>query len=584
MYLENSYNTPARLYLNDGTYILSKEGATQGDNLAMGKYAIATRPLINSLAAETVDEKNIQVWFADDSTSGGTITGVKKWWDHLKEMGPKYGYYPKPSKTHIIVKNEADMEKVREIFGDEGIKITSEGQRHIGAALGSEKFKKEFVENKVKNWVKDVEELSAIAEEEPQAALSGFNTALVHRWTFLQRTVADTSGYFEPLEEAIREKLIPAIVGRPVSDIEREMFSLPYRYGGLGIQNPVETADREYHTSVKITEELTKLIIDQNMDISQYNENATKETKNKLKAEKEAILKNKAEELKLMMIESEIRYFEAAQEKGASSWLSALPLRKLGYTLNKQEFRDAICLRYGWKIKGVPKVCSCGKQNDTDHALICHKGGFVNMRHDALRNVEAKLMEKVCRDVQIEPVLLPVNPDVLREGTNSAPNARLDISSRGTFSEGEKNFFDLRVTHFNAQSFRDKSLAQIYRINENEKKNLYNDRILNVEKGTFIPLVFTTSGGMGPECTKLNKRIAERTADKTNEEYSHVMMHIRTRLRFALLKSTLVGLRGFRGKKAKSWDEEEEIAYNMIPKNRCYERGIRTKAIYKHLQ
>ena len=76
---------------------------------------------------------------------------------------------------------------------------------------------------------------------------------------------------------------------------------------------------------------------------------------------------------------------------------------------------------------------------------------------------------------------------------------------------------------------------------------------------------------MGPECEKLNKRIAQRTADKTNEEYSQVMMHIRTRLRFALLKSTLIGLRGFRGKKSKAWEEEDEIDYNMIPRSRCYE-------------
>ena len=104
-----------------------------------------------------------------------------------------------------------------------------------------------------------------------------------------------------------------------------------------------------------------------------------------------------------------------------------------------------------------------------------------------------------------------------------------------------------------------------------KKKNLYNDRILNVEKATFTPLVFTTSGGMGPECEKLNKRIAQRTAEKTNENYSQVMMHVRTRLRFALLKSTLIGLRGFRGKKSKAWEEEDEIDYNMIPRSRCYE-------------
>ena len=33
-------------------------------------------------------------------------------------------------------------------------------------------------------------------------------------------------------------------------------------------------------------------------------------------------------------------------EKGTSSLLSALPVKKRGYVLNKQEFRDALCLRY----------------------------------------------------------------------------------------------------------------------------------------------------------------------------------------------------------------------------------------------
>ena len=77
---------------------------------------------------------------------------------------------------------------------------------------------------------------------------------------------------------------------------------------------------------------------------------------------------------------------------------------------------------------------------------------------------------------------------------------------------------------------------------------------------------------MGPECVKLNKRVAEKTADKTKDIYSQVMMHIRTRLRFALLKSTLVGLRGFRGRKRRSLEEsEEDIEYSLIPTRETYE-------------
>ncbi len=75
----------------------------------------------------------------------------------------------------------------------------------------------------------------------------------------------------------------------------------------------------------------------------------------------------------------------------------------------------------------------------------------------------------------------------------------------------------------------------------------YNDRILQIEKSSFVPLVYTTTGGMGPQCEAVHKRLAERIAEKRNEKYSHVMNHIRTRLRFALLKTVVTSMRGFRG-------------------------------------
>ena len=59
----------------------------------------------------------------------------------MKRIGPNYGYYPKPSKTIIIVKRPEDFEEVNRIFAGEGITITLEGERHLGAALGSEEFK-----------------------------------------------------------------------------------------------------------------------------------------------------------------------------------------------------------------------------------------------------------------------------------------------------------------------------------------------------------------------------------------------------------------------------------------------------------
>ena len=99
------------------------------------------------------------------------------------------------------------------------IEITCEGQCHFGAAIGTDNFKKQYVESKVKKWIKDVEKLSVFAEDEPQAALSAYSKGASSRWQYLQRTVHDISEMFRPLEMAISNKFIPALIRRPISDL-----------------------------------------------------------------------------------------------------------------------------------------------------------------------------------------------------------------------------------------------------------------------------------------------------------------------------------------------------------------------------
>ena len=108
-------------------------------------------------------------------------------------------------------------------------------------------------------------------------------------------------------------------------------------------------------------------------------------------------------------------------------------------------------------------------------------------------------------------------------------------------------------------------IKQIYEQHEKEKKRKYNQRIVQVEKATFTPLVFSTTGGMAPECARYHKKVAELIANKTNEEYSKVVSHMRTRLRFTLLKSTLLGIRGVRGKARKTRVNITELDFNTIP-------------------
>jgi len=175
-------------------------------------------------------------------------------------------------------------------------------------------------------------------------------------------------------------------------------------------------------------------------------------------------------------------------------------------------------------------------------------------------------MREVCRDVQTEPTLLPVNENDYQRNVNTADNARLDISARGLWNSCEKTFFDIKITHPTSQSYSGKSLAEVYQQHEKEKEK-NNQRVIDIEKSSFNPLVFTTTGGMAPECNGVNRRLAKKIAEKCRELYASVITYIRTKLRFALLRSTLAAIRGFCGKQYDVHLQDlTDIDFSLIPK------------------
>ena len=155
------------------------------------------------------------------------------------------------------------------------------------------------------------------------------------------------------------------------------------------------------------------------------------------------------------------RSLQFIKEKGSGCWLTALPLKRFGYSLNKIEFRDALYLRYGWEIPNTPFHCACGKRNNVNHTLICKKGGYVSMRHNNIRDLNAELQREVCRDVVTEPALIPLDNEEI-VGTN-ADRAAPDVSSRGLWSTFERTFFDICVTHPNSPTYDKKDMEQIYK-------------------------------------------------------------------------------------------------------------------------
>ena len=123
----------------------------------------------------------------------------------------------------------------RELFGDSGVNITTDGRRLLGACLGTETSVPQYVSNAVAGFVQQVELLSKVAITEPNTAYAAFTHGLAGRWT-----MSNITELFQPLENTFRKRFLPALTGRKhPSDNEGAVLALPARLGGLGIRNPV---------------------------------------------------------------------------------------------------------------------------------------------------------------------------------------------------------------------------------------------------------------------------------------------------------------------------------------------------------
>ena len=86
---------------------------------------------------------------------------------------------------------------------------------------------------------------------------------------------------------------------------------------------------------------------------------------------------------------------------------------------------------------------------------------------------------------------------------------------------------------------------------------MYNQRVTDIEQGKFTALVFTATGGMGEECKKYHRRLAELIAMKQGETYSKTIVWIRAKISFSIIRSALSCLRCTRRLKNKKCNMKE---------------------------
>ena len=139
----------------------------------------------------------------------------------------------------LIVKSDVLAGETKIVFGEE-VNITTEGQRHLAAVIGSQEFKDQYRREKVLlGWKGELEALSVIARSQPHAAYTVFTKGDKSKFTYFMRTIESFADYVDPIQEAIDDLLLPTLFGQtePLPSDLRQLVTLTPAQGGLSVSD-----------------------------------------------------------------------------------------------------------------------------------------------------------------------------------------------------------------------------------------------------------------------------------------------------------------------------------------------------------
>ena len=309
------------------------------------------------------------------------------------------------------------MDLALEMFAGSNVQITL-GTRVLGSVIGTQETCEKFLEGKSAEQKKLLSKLRDIAKTSLQNAHACLTKEVKQKVNFNTRTTPAFSALLETSEAIIRESIFPVLTSSEHLPIEREIFSLPLKSGGLGIDSP-ENHHYDYELSKKLSEPL------EDTDPLTAEIWQKRPLDDLLNAKKKKIAK-KISNIKSALSTEQRHALERASGKGASAWLNVLPLKRYGLRLNKSEFRDGLRLRYSWNPKNTPLSCPCGEIFSLFRALHCSKGGYTIVRHNEIRDTFVNLTSEVSQDVAVEPLLQPLDGETFYRDTTATDDARLD--------------------------------------------------------------------------------------------------------------------------------------------------------------
>ena len=264
-----------------------------------------------------------QKWYADDGIDAGDLKSLRAVLDNLDVHG-------KPFKCQLIVK-ENRPDSATKLF--EGTKITMvEVFRVPGSVIGTPSACDKYMESEIEKTTTLTKKLSKRAKTSPQNSYSCYTKGNQNKLGSLTRTTPEAFKEMDEIEINVRHQLLPSITGKNhITDEDRNLFALPLRMGGLDLLSNTELS-RNYECSLAICDPLEN----SDPEIAEteqtlINRNIKTERQNITLSKKAKIMKNRSSEKKLTI--------NLASQKGASNWLSVLPLKRYNFHPENQSLK-----------------------------------------------------------------------------------------------------------------------------------------------------------------------------------------------------------------------------------------------------
>ena len=253
----------------------------------------------------------------------------------------------------MLVVGPSDVQQASALLSDLGIKIMS-GGRFLGGFIGEPSLVANFVSDKVQLWSRCVQRLSDVATSQPQAAHAALARSLQFEWCHLQRVIPDSANFFTPLRDALNDVFYPILLGGSVSGHEVRLFGFPARFGGLGISDPVKSADLAFSSS----REGSSVLVDSIHGVTEFSVTAHLDllarVHNDISRRREVDVQSALSSLLELLPSPVCRTVRRDVDFQTSGWLTVLPLACHQFDLSAQQFHDALSLRYHRPLSMMP--------------------------------------------------------------------------------------------------------------------------------------------------------------------------------------------------------------------------------------